>query len=138
MANSCQIQYLRGSYGSLTGLCDAFWKVLPCKISPIYCRVSYVAVTRIPLLVLCNTWHYVIIRRRKIRFPKFVLRCSYDAALRKGVTMALNTTIIPLPLKCIDGCLDEFTQAFSKSIVSQCFQLKKKKSDIHAPASHSL
>ena len=56
----------------LRGLRDAFWKVernfkmfkiLPRKISPIYCLVSYVAVTRIPSLVLRNTWHYVIIRR---------------------------------------------------------------------------
>ena len=46
-------------------------------------------VTRIPSFVLRNTWHYVIIRRRKFRFPKFVLRCSYEAASRKGVTTAL-------------------------------------------------
>ena len=39
--------------------------------------------------MLRNTWHYVIIRRRKFWFPKFVLRCSYEAALRKGVTTAL-------------------------------------------------
>ena len=78
---------VRGSYGALTG---SMWH-LPCKISPIYCRVSYVAVARIPSLVLRNTWHYVIIRRRKFWFPKFVLRCSYEAALRNGVTTALHT-----------------------------------------------
>ena len=78
---------VRGSYGALNGgLHDAFWKVLPRKISPIYCRVSYVAVTRILSLVLSNTWHYVIIRRRKFWFLN--LRCSYEAALRKGVTTA--------------------------------------------------
>ena len=52
---------VRGSYGALTG---STWRLLPRKISPIYCRVSYVAVTRIPSLVLRNTWHYVIIRYR--------------------------------------------------------------------------
>ena len=87
--------------GPLRGLRDAFWKVernfkvfkiLPRKISPIYCRVSYVAVSRIPSLVLRNTWHYVIIRRRNFWFPKFVLRCSYEAVLRKGVTTALPRT----------------------------------------------
>ena len=36
---------VRGSYGALTG---STWRLLPRKISPIYCRVSYVAVTRIP------------------------------------------------------------------------------------------
>ena len=74
---------VRGSYRALTGLLDAFWKVernvklfkiLPGKISPIYC--IYVALRD-------NT-------APKIFFPKFVLRCSYEAAfLRKGVTMAL-------------------------------------------------
>ena len=49
---------------------------------------TYVAVTRIPSLVLRNTWHYVIIRCQNFLFPKFVLRCSYEAALRKGVTTA--------------------------------------------------
>ena len=53
--------------GPTRGLRDAFWKVernfkmfkiLSRKISPFYCRVSYVAVTRIPSLVLRNTWHY--------------------------------------------------------------------------------
>ena len=66
------------------------WRLLPRKISPIYCHVSYVAeVTRIPLLVLRNMWHYVIIRYSYGELPKFVLRCSYEAALRKGVTTAL-------------------------------------------------
>ena len=32
------------------------------------------------------TWR---LRHRKILFPKFVLRCSYEATLRKGVTTAL-------------------------------------------------
>ena len=48
---------VRGSYGALTGTTG---RLLPRKISPIYCRVSYVAVTRIPSLVQRNTWHYVI------------------------------------------------------------------------------
>ena len=65
------------------------WRLLPRKISPFYCRVSYVAVTRIPLLVLRNTWHYVIIRYSYGELPKFVVRCSYEAALGKGVTTAL-------------------------------------------------
>ena len=45
----------RGKYGiyvvvtgPLRGLGDAFWKIMPRKISPFYCHVSYVAVTRIP------------------------------------------------------------------------------------------
>ena len=85
--------------GPLRGLCDAFWKVernfkmfkiLPRKISPIYCRVSYVAV-RIPSLVLRNTWHYVIIWRWKFWFPKFVLTLLiHEAALHKDVTTALQ------------------------------------------------
>ena len=77
---------VRHSYGALTG---STWRLLPHKISPIYCRVSYVAVTRIPSLVLRNTWHYVIIRNSYGELPKFVLHCSYEAALRKGVTIAL-------------------------------------------------
>ena len=77
---------LRGSYGALTG---STWRLLPRKISSIYCCVSYAAVTRIPSLVLRNTWHYVFIRYRYGELPKFVLRCSYEAALRKGVTTAL-------------------------------------------------
>ena len=78
---------VRGSYGALTG---STWCLLPRKISPIYCRVSSVAVTRIPSLVLRNTWHYVIICYSYGELPKFVLRCSYEAALRKGVTTALG------------------------------------------------
>ena len=80
--------------GPLWGLRDAFWKVernfkiLPGKISPIYCHVSYVGYP--PSLVLCNTWHNVIIRYSYGELPKFVLRCSYEAALRKGVTTALQ------------------------------------------------
>ena len=82
---------VRGSYEALTGSTWRLLEILSLKISTFYCRVSYVAVTRIPSLVLRNTWHYVIIRRRKFRFPKFVLRCSYEVALRKGVTTALDT-----------------------------------------------
>ena len=67
---------VRGSYGGLTGSTWRPLEILPRKISTFYCRVSYVTVTRIPSLVLRNTWHYVIIRRRKFLFPKFVLRCS--------------------------------------------------------------
>ena len=77
---------VRGSYGALTG---SMWRLLPRKISPIYCRFSYVAVTRLPLLVLRNTRHYVIICYSYGELPKFVLRCSYEAALCKGVTTAL-------------------------------------------------
>ena len=74
-----------GSYGALTG---STWRLLPRKISPIYCRDSYVAVTKIPSLVLRNTWNYVIIRYSYGELPKFDLCCSYEAALRKGVTTA--------------------------------------------------
>ena len=56
---------VRCSYGALNGSTYMYVTFLPRKISPFYCRVSYVAVTRIPSLVLRNTWHYVIIRRRK-------------------------------------------------------------------------
>ena len=51
------------------------------------------AVTRIPSLVLRNTWHYVIIRYSYGELPKFVLPCSYEAALRKGVTTASHKTL---------------------------------------------
>ena len=81
---------VRGSYEALTGSTWCLLEILPRKISTFYCRVStWGRVTRIPSLVLHNTWHYVIIRRQKYWFPKFVLRCSYEAALRKGVTTAL-------------------------------------------------
>ena len=76
---------VRGSYGALTG---SMWRLLPRKISPIYCRVSYVALTKIHSLVLRNMWHYVIIRYSYGELPKFDLHCSYKAALRKGGTMA--------------------------------------------------
>ena len=76
---------VRGSYGALTG---STWRLLPRKISPIYCRVSYVVVTRIPSLVLRDTLHYMIIRYSYGELPKADLRCSYEAALRKGVTTA--------------------------------------------------
>ena len=76
----------RGKYGIYMVVTGSMWRLLPRKISPIYCRVSYVAVTRIPSLV-----HYVIIRYSYGELPKFVLRCSYEAALRKGVTTALHS-----------------------------------------------
>ena len=76
-----------GIYGAVTGS-TCIWRLLPRKISPIYCLVSYVAVTRIPSLVLCNACHYVIICYRYGELPTFVVRCSYEAALRKGVTAA--------------------------------------------------
>ena len=79
---------VRGSYGALSGSTWRILEILARKISTFYCRVSYVTVTRIPSLALRNTWHYVIIRRRTFWFPKFVLRCTYEAALRKGVTTA--------------------------------------------------
>ena len=82
----------RGKYGiyvAVRGSYGVYVTPSARKISPIYCRVSYVAVTRIPSLVLRNTWHYVIIRYSYGELPKFVLRCSYEAALRKGVTTAL-------------------------------------------------
>ena len=64
------------------------WRLLPRKISPIYCRVSYVAVTRIPSLVLRNTWPDVIINTLQLRRTSYIC-CSYEAALRIGVTTAL-------------------------------------------------
>ena len=76
---------VHGSYGALAG---STWRLLPRKISPIYCRVACVAVTRIPSLVLRNAWHFVIIRYSYGELPKFVLRGSYETALRKGVTTA--------------------------------------------------
>ena len=91
----------RGKYGIYVTVRGNFtgstWRLLPRKISPIYCRVSYVmyvAVTRIASLVLRNTWHYVIIRYSYGELPKFVLRCSYEAALRKGVTTALRDGLL--------------------------------------------
>ena len=83
---------VRGSYGALTG--STWRQVLPRKISTIYCdsRVFYVAVTGIPSIVLRNTWHYYVkIRYSYGELPKFVSRCSYEAALRKGVTTALGS-----------------------------------------------
>ena len=85
---------VRGSYGALTWSTWRLLEILPRKISTFYCRVSYVTVTRITSLVLCNMWHYVIIQGRKFWFPKFVLRCSYEAALRKGVTTALKVNFV--------------------------------------------
>ena len=73
MTNSWQIRHLRGSYG-------ATWRLLPLQISPIYCRVSYVTVTRIPSLVLRNTWHHVIIRYSYKELP---INLSYVAHTRQ-------------------------------------------------------
>ena len=89
----CIYVAVRSSYGALMG---STWRLLSRKISPIYCRVSYVAVTtcRIPSLVLRNTWHYVIIRYSYGELPKFVLRCSFEAGLRKGVTTALLSSLV--------------------------------------------
>ena len=69
----------------------SMWRLLESGGEISKCCVSYVAVTRIPSLVLHNTWHYVIIRYSYGELPKFVLRCSYEAALRKGVTTALES-----------------------------------------------
>ena len=83
-------------------------EIMPRKMSTFYCRVSYVTVTRIPSLVLRNTWHYMIIRRQKFGFPKFVLRCSYEAALRKGVTTAYQVSTASYYLvtyKCYKWCI---------------------------------
>ena len=88
---------VRCSYGAVTGSTWRLLEILPRKISTFYCRVSYVTVTR-PSLVLRNTWHYVIIQRQQFWFPKFVLRCSYEAALRKGVTTAL--LLVALSIHC--------------------------------------
>ena len=77
--------------GLLWGSRDAFCHVKS-ALSTVS-RVSCVEVTRIPSLVLRNTWHYVIIRYSYGELPKFVLRCSYEAALRKGVTTAVSTEI---------------------------------------------
>ena len=44
--------------------------------------------------MLRNTWHYVIIRYSYGELCKFVLHCSYEVALRKGVTTALESTQI--------------------------------------------
>ena len=57
--------------GPLRGLCDAFWIVERNLKMSIYCRVSYVAVTRIPSLV--------IIWRRKFDFTNL----SYVAHTRQ-------------------------------------------------------
>ena len=69
--------------GPLQDLCDAF------------CRFSYVAVTRIPSLVLRNKWHYVIIRYSYGELPKFVLRCSYEGGFTQrcdhGITFQSQT-----------------------------------------------
>ena len=86
MANTASTWQYVVVTGPLRGLCDVFCHVksaLSTVVSP-----TYVAVTRIPSLALRNTWHYVIIRYSYGELPKFVLRCSYEAALRKGVTTA--------------------------------------------------
>ena len=96
---------VRGSYGALTRFYvserDAFCHVKSALYTVV---VSYVAVTRIPSLVLRNTWHYVIIRYSYGELPKFVLHCSYEAALRKGVTTALDLYIVLcLVVECVSS-----------------------------------
>ena len=81
MANTASTWQYVVVMGPLQGLRDAICHV---KSAP----STAVAVTRIPSVVLRNTWHYVIIRYSYGELPKFVLRCSYEAALRKGVTTA--------------------------------------------------
>ena len=75
-----------GKYGIYVEVRDAFCHV---KSAPSTVVSPMWRVTRIPSLVLRNTRHYVIIRYSYGELPKFVLRCSYEAALRKGVTTAL-------------------------------------------------
>ena len=92
----------RGKYGiyMYVVVTGSKWRLLPRQTQPYLGRVSYVAVTRIPSLVLRNTWHFVIIRYSYGELPKFVLRYSnYEAAIRKGVTTALvhDSMIILLP-----------------------------------------
>ena len=79
---------VRGSYGALTGSTWRILEILPRKISTFYLS-CLLRDGNEDTLVLRNTWHYVIIRRRNFLFPKFVLRCSHEAASRKGVTTAL-------------------------------------------------
>ena len=87
MANTASTWQYVVVTGPLRGLRDAFCHVKSAQstvMSPTW------RVTRIPSLVLHNTWHYVIIRYSYGEIPKFVLRCSYEAALHKGVTTALH------------------------------------------------
>ena len=67
---------VRGSYGALTGSTRR-------KIIPIYGRVSYVAVTRIPSLVLQNTWHYIYVIIRYTVTGTHFLNLSYVAHTRR-------------------------------------------------------
>ena len=78
-SNDSNKRHLRGSTMVVTGSTRRLLEILPHKISTFYCRVSYVTGTRIPSLVLRNTWHYVTIRRRKFWFPKM----SYVAHTRR-------------------------------------------------------
>ena len=71
-----------GSYVTVRGSYGVYMTLLPCKISPFYCHVSYMAVTRIPSLVLRNTWHYVIIGAENFDF----LNLSYVAHTRRLYT----------------------------------------------------
>ena len=75
-----------GSYGALTG----FYVTPSAKWREISKCVSYVAVTRIPSLVLRNTWHYVIIHYSYGELPKFVFtqRCDHgiNSALKWKIT----------------------------------------------------
>ena len=114
---------VRGSYGALTG---STWRLLPRKISPIYCRVSYVAVTRIPSLVMRNTWHYVIIRYSYGELPKFILRCSYEAALRKGVTSGIVSKVL-LEWVAYHGRILDFEIGVPKIMMAYIYRVAHKK-----------
>ena len=67
--------------GALRGLRDAFYHVKSALSTVLSCLLR--GGTRIPSLVLRNTWHFVI-----IRYSYGDLRGSYEAALRKGMTTA--------------------------------------------------
>ena len=83
--------------GPLRGLRDAFWKVernvkMSCLLrggnEDTLVSAAY------------NTWHYVIIRYSYGELPKFGLRCSYKAALHKGVTTAFTSRSLSRKSPC--------------------------------------
>ena len=101
MANTASTWQYVVVTGPLRGLRDAFCHV---KSALLYCRVSYVVVTRIPSLVLRNTWHYVILRYSFVELPKLVLRCSYEAALRRcdhGIKNRQDESNVTKVRKCV-------------------------------------
>ena len=59
----------RGKYGISVVVTGSTWRLLEMS----KCCVSYVAVMRIPSLVLRNTWHYVIMCYSYGELPKFIL-----------------------------------------------------------------